>query len=192
MPTLPLSRDQALELVQKYNTEKADLNHYLESEAIMAALAKRLGEDEQYWGMLGLLHDVDWGITKNDSTQHLTRAPEILREAGFDDQFIEDILSHGYGWDCAGLLEKKRTRKVEFALAAAETVTGLIYAYGLMRKSLDGMEVSGLRKRMKEKKFAAGVNREIIMESEQLGITLDEFLDTSIKAMQSIAAEIGF
>ncbi len=102
MTALPITRDQALALVRKYNTEKADLNHYLESEAIMAALAERLGEDKEYWAMLGLLHDVDWGITKDDSTQHLTKAPGILRESGFDEQFIQDILSHGSGWDCAG------------------------------------------------------------------------------------------
>lgn len=190
--SLPISRDQALELLKEYNSERSDLNHYLESEAIMAALARRLGEDEEYWAMLGLLHDVDWGITKNDSTQHLTKAPEILKKAGFDEKFIEIILSHGYGWDCAGLKEKSRSEKVEFALAAAETVTGLIYAYALMRKGLEGMEVSGLKKRMKEKKFAAAVNREIIMEGEKLGISLDEFLEISIKAMQSIAGEIGF
>ncbi len=192
MTSLPVTREQAWRLITQYNTELSDLNHYIESEVIMGALAERLGEDKEYWQMLGLLHDVDWGITKEDSTQHLTKAPEILREAGFDDKFIEIILSHGYGWDCAGLKEKKRSEKAQFALAASETITGLIYAYALMRKSLDGMEVSGLKKRMKEKKFAAGVNREIIMECENLGLTLDEFLEIAIKAMQSISREIGF
>ena len=192
MTLLPISRDQALDLVKKYNTEKSDLNHYLESDAIMGALAERLNEDVEYWRMLGLLHDIDWGITQTDSKQHLTKAPEMLKEAGFDDRFMQIILSHGYGYECAGLQEKQRSEKVEFALAAAETVTGLIHAYALMRKDLATMEVSGLKKRMKEKKFAAGVNREIIMECEKLGISLDEFLGISIKAMQSIAAEIGF
>ncbi len=190
--TLPITRDQAIELIKKYDDNAFDMYHYLESEAIMGALAKRLGEDEEYWKMLGLLHDVDWGITKNNSVEHLTKAPEILKSAGFDDKFICIVVSHGYGFECAGLQDKKRTEKTEHALAAAETLTGLIHAYGLMRKTLDGMEVSGLKKKMKDKHFAAAINRDIIMECEQIGLTLDEFLDIAIKAVQSIAKDVGF
>jgi putative nucleotidyltransferase with HDIG domain len=189
---LPINRPQALELLQKYNSEKSDFNHYLESEAIMRALASRLGDDPEYWAMLGLLHDIDWGITKSDSTQHLTKAPQIFKEAGFDDNFIQIILSHGYGWDCAGLKEKTRSQKVEHALAAAETLTGLIHSYGLMRHTIEGMEVSGLKKKFKDKKFAAGVSREIILECEKLSLSLEEFFAISIKAIQSISKEIGF
>ena len=192
MTNLPISRDQALALVRQYNSDNADICHYLESEAVMGALARRLGEDEQYWKMLGLLHDIDWGVTKADSRQHLSKAPEILKQSGFDDRFIQIVQSHGYGWDCAGLQDQKRTAKEEFALAASETVTGLIYAYGLMRKGLDGMDASGVKKKMKDKRFAASVNRDIIREAENLGITLDEFLTISIEAMQGIAKEIGF
>ena len=123
MSNLPISREQALELIRKYNSENSDIIHYLESEAVMGALAKRLGEDEEYWKMLGLLHDIDWGITKNNPKEHLTKAPEILRNAGFSEEFIQIVLSHGYGWDCAGLENMKRTNKVEYALACAETVT---------------------------------------------------------------------
>ncbi len=190
--SLPITREEALKLLEQYNKDKSDFTHYLESEAIMGALAKRLGEPEDYWKMLGLLHDVDWGITKGNSKEHLTKAPEILKNAGFDDAFIKIVLSHGYGFDCAGLKEMKRSEKVEHALACAETVTGLIHAYALMRKSIDGMEVSGLKKKMKDKKFAAGINREIIMECEKLGLSLDEFFDIAIKAVQSIAKEVGF
>lgn len=190
--TLPITREQALELIKKYDSDTYDMYHYLESEAIMGALSKRLDEDEEYWKMLGLLHDVDWGITKNNTAEHLTKAPEILKSAGFDDKFICIVVSHGYGFECAGLKDKKRTEKIEHALAAAETLTGLIHAYGLMRKSLDGMEVSGLKKKMKDKRFAAAINRDIIMECEQIGLTLDEFLDISIKAVQSIAKDVGF
>jgi len=190
--TLPISREGALSLLRKYNTDNSDFIHYLESEAIMGALARRLGEDEEYWKMLGLLHDVDWGITKNDTKTHLTKTREILSDAGFDEGFICIILSHGYGFDCAGLQDKKRAEKIEHALACAETVTGLIHAYGLVRKGLEGMEVSSLKKRMKDRRFAAGVNREIIMECEKLGLSLEEFLDISIKALQNIAKEVGF
>ena len=188
---LPISRDQALDLLKKYNSDPADFNHYLESEAIMRALAKKLGEDEDYWGMLGLLHDIDWGITKNDSKEHLTKAPAILKEAGFDDEFIEALVSHGYGWDCAGLKERQRTKKIEFALAAAETITGLIHAYALMRKTIEGMDASGLKKKFKDKKFAAGVNRDIVLEIEKIGLPLDEFFTLSIQAIQNIKKEVG-
>jgi hypothetical protein len=189
---LPITREEALKLIHQHTQDSSDIIHYLESEAIMGALAERLGEDKDYWRMLGLLHDIDWGVTKGDPTQHLTKAPEILRNAGFDEAFIRLVLSHGYGYDCAGLKELRRSEKTEFALACAETITGLIHAYARMRNGLEGMEVSGLKKKMKDKRFAAGVDRNIIMECERLGMTLDEFLALSIKAVQSIAKEVGF
>ena len=189
---LPISREDALKLVRKYNQDSQDLVHVLESEAIMRDLAVRLGEDSEHWAMLGLLHDIDWGITKQDSRQHLTKAHEILNRAGFDDKFIQIVLSHGYGWDCAGLKEKRREGKVEHALASAETVTGLIHAYALMRgRKVSDMDVSGLKKKFRDKKFAAGVNRDIILECEKTALTLDEFMQISIDAIRKIAEEVG-
>lgn len=188
--SLPISRDEAVALLRKYNSDPSDFNHYFESEAVLRALARRLGEDEEYWGMLGLLHDIDWGITKENPREHLTRMPAILRDAGFDDAFIEVVLSHGYGFDCAGLLEKKRARKVEHALASGETITGLIHAYALMRGTIEGMEASGLKKKFKDKKFAAGVHREIILECEHLGLSLDEFFTLAIKAIKDIKERV--
>lgn len=189
--TLPITREQAWVLVKKYNSDHGDLHHYLESEAVMRGLARRLGEDEAYWGMLGLVHDIDWGITKHDSKTHLTKAPAILKDAGFSDEFVQIIVSHGYGFDCAGLLDKKRANVVEHALAAAETVTGLVHAYALMRNGIAGMDVSGLKKKFKDKKFAAGVRRDVIEESQKLGLTFDEFLSIAITAIASIAGEVG-
>lgn len=192
--SLPLTREQAIELLKKYNEEedKADWNHFLESEAIMRELAAKLGENEEEWAMLGLLHDVDWGVTKHDTRLHLTKAPEILKDAGFDDKFINNIVSHGCGFECAGLKDKKRAKKEEFALAASETLTGLIHAYALMRgKRISDMEVSGLKKKFKDKAFAAGCNREIIKECENLGLSIDEFLGTGIVAMKKIKNEVG-
>jgi len=189
---LSISRENALQLIVKYNQDKQDVIHFLESEAIMRELAARLGENVEYWGMLGLLHDIDWGITKHDSREHLTKAPEILKSAGFNDEFVRAVLSHGYGWDCAGLKEKKREGKTEHALAAAETVTGLIHAYALMRgRKVSGMKVAGLKKKFKDKKFAAGVNRDIILECEEIGLSLDEFMQVSIDAIKKIAKEVG-
>ena len=190
---LPISREQAWELIKKYNSDLPDLKHYLESEAVMKQLAKHLGEDEEYWGMLGLLHDVDWGITKNDVQTHLTKMPEILKEAGFGNNFIENILSHGYGFEeLPHLANKKRTKKIEFALACAETVTGLIHAYALMRGGrVSDMEVKGLIKKFKDKTFARGVDREIILECEKLGLTLEEFFKIAIEGIKKIKEQVG-
>ena len=212
MEKLPITREQAIELLKKYNSpdDKPDWNHYLESEAIMKELAKKLGEDEEGWAMLGLLHDIDWGITKNNTSEHLTKAPQILKDAGFDETFIHNIVSHGCGFECGiknshsinnidkidewkflGLKDKKRAKKEEFALAASETLTGLIYAYAIMRgKKISDMEVTGLKKKFKDSRFAAGCNREIIKECENLGISLDEFLGIGIEAMKKIKNNI--
>jgi putative nucleotidyltransferase with HDIG domain len=190
--TLPITREQAWELVKKYNSDKTDLNHYLESGAVMKELAKKLGEDEDYWEMLGLVHDIDWGITKENMKTHLTKAPEILKEAGFDDKFIQTVVSHGYGFDVADLKDKKRTGKIEHALACSETVTGLIYAYALMREGrVSDMQPKGLKKKFKDKTFARTVNREIIKECEKLGLTMDEFFEVAIKGISNIKMEVG-
>jgi len=191
---LPITREQAIELLKKYNKEedKSDWNHYLESEAIMKELAVELGEDSEYWAMLGLLHDVDWGVTKENTEEHLTKAPEILKESGFDQEFIDNVVSHGCGFECAGLKDEKRTKKVEFALAASETLTGLIYAYALMRGGkVSDMEVKGLKKKFKDKRFAENCSRDIIKEIENVGISLDEFFELSIKAVKNIKEDIG-
>lgn len=193
MADLPISREQALELVKKYNTHEQDLIHYLESEAVMRELAAHFGEDKDYWAMLGLIHDVDWGVTKDNVSEHLTKMPEILKEAGFDDEFIETVLSHGYGYEqMPHLKDKKRTEKIQHALAAAETITGLIHAYALMRGGkIEGMQAKGLKKKFKDKTFARAVDREIIKECEHLGLSLDEFFEIAIKGIQKIAKEVG-
>jgi len=187
---IPIIREQALVLLKKYNPDPQDINHYIESEAVMKELAIKIGEEPEYYAMLGLLHDIDWGITKNNIKEHLTKAPGILKEAGFDQYFIDIIISHGFGFDCAGLKEKKRTEKIQFALAASETITGLIHAYALMRGTLKGMEVKGLKKKFKDKRFAAGVERQIILEIENI-MPLDEFFQLSIDAITKIADQVG-
>lgn len=189
---LPISREEAIKLLNSYPQETSDKNHYLESEAIMRGLAKHFDEDVEYWGMLGLLHDVDWSLTKCDVAEHLTKAPEILKEKGFDDDFIEAIVSHGYGFDCAGLKDKVRSEKVQHCLAAAETLTGIIYAYALMRDGVvSDMEVKGLKKKFKDKNFASGCNREIIREIEKTGLELPEFFEIAIGEVREIKDLIG-
>lgn len=190
--TLPLSHSEALALIKKYNFDLRDIIHYLESEAVLQAIARRLGENEEYYGQLGLLHDVDWGLTKDNSKEHLTKAPDILRKVGYDETFIRIILSHGYGFDCAGLLHKKRTEKIEHALASGETVTGLIHAYALMKGGkISDMEVKGLMKKYKNKRFAEGCDREIIKEIELTGISLEEFFSIAIEEIKKIKDDVG-
>jgi len=193
MSSLPISREQAWELVKKYNSHEQDLIHYLESEAVMRGLAEHFNEDVEYWGMLGLLHDIDWGVTKDKVETHLTKMPEILKEAGFDDEFINNILSHGYGFEeLPHLADKKRSRKIEHALSAGETVTGLVHAYALMRgKKMSDMEAKGLIKKYKDKAFAAKLDREVIKEIEKIGLSLEEFFNIAINSIKKIAKQAG-
>ncbi len=189
---LPINRNQAIELLKKYGQAESDMNHYLESEAVMRGLAEKLGEDVEYWGVLGLLHDVDWALTKNNVKEHGIKAQEILKEKGFDDNFIRTAQSHIFGFsEVLKLKDKKRTKKIEHALVAAETITGLIYAYALMRESkISDMEVKGLKKKFKDKTFAANCDREIIKEIEKTGLELNEFFEISINALKNIKEEI--
>jgi putative nucleotidyltransferase with HDIG domain len=161
-------------------------NHCIEVSAIMRALAKELGEDEEAWAAIGLLHDLDFE-TEKDLATHGKKTADMLKQEGYSDEFVRAVLSHNEGG-----LGVKRESRMEFCLSAADNISGLIYAYGRVRKTLDGMEVAGLRKRMKEKSFAAAVRRDLITDVEKAGIAIDVFLDISIKAMQSIAKEIGF
>ena len=196
MKSLPISREKAWELVKKYNSHDQDLIHYLESEAVMRELAEKLRlskEEIEYWGMLGLLHDIDWGITKENVETHLTKVPEILRQIGFDDEFITNLISHGYGFEeLPHLAHKARTEKIHHALAASETITGLIHAYALMRgKRISDMEPKGLMKKFKDKTFAAKVEREIIRECERLGLQLEEFFRIAIEGIKKIKEQVG-
>jgi len=193
MAYLPMTREEAIELLRGMNQQESDMNHYLETEAIMRALAKKFGENVEYWGMIGLLHDVDWALTRDDWSEHCIKAAEILKNKGFDDKFIQTVQSHGYGYDeIPALKNKQRVEKIEHALVAAETLTGIIYAYALMKgKKINGMEVKGLKKKFKDKKFAANCNRELVIEIEKTGLSLDEFFELSINALKGIKKEIG-
>ena len=192
---LPITYEQGIELLKKYN-EPGDMNHYLESGAVMKQLAEHLklpAEQVNYWQMLGLLHDIDWGLTKNEVNTHLTKAPELLKEAGFDSDFIETVLSHGYGFEeLPHLKGKQRTEKIQHALAASETITGLIHAYALMRgNKISDMEAKGLKKKFKDKAFAAKVERGIIEEIQDLGINLEDFFKVAIEGIKNIKEKVG-
>lgn len=193
MNTLPITREEAILLLKSMPQLDSDMNHYLETEAIMRALAEKFHEDIEYWGMLGLLHDVDWSLTKNDWREHCIKAIEILKAKGFDSVFIENLQSHGYGYDEIPLLKyKKRNSKIQYSLASAETLTGIIYSYALMReKKISDMDAKGLKKKFDNKTFAAKCNRELVKEIELTGLSLEDFFTLSIEAVKKIKDQIG-
>ncbi len=189
-----MDREQALQLLKQYVKTENVLKHMLASEAIMRSLARKFNEDEEQWGIIGLLHDIDWDLTKGNPKEHCTKAVEILKKAGIDDFIIETIVSHGYGFDFnEALRNKERSTKIQHALAAAETLTGLIVAAALMQpdKKLSSVRVESLKKKFKDKRFAANCSRDIILECEKIGLILEEFLEISLQAMQGIAGDLG-
>jgi len=188
MPDNMTDRNAALDLLRRHVKSENMVRHCLASEAVMRALARRLGEDENLWGLAGLLHDVDVEITSADLSVHGTRAGELLRPAGYPEALITAIAMHNE--KASG---KKREDRFHKALAAGETITGLITATTLVYpdKKLSSVKTSSVVKRMKEKQFAASVDRDIIRECEQIGIPLPEFAELAIGAMRSIAPELG-
>jgi predicted hydrolase (HD superfamily) len=205
MENLGITKEQADKLVEEYVKDPITKLHMLESEAIMRALAKRFGEDEESsssaeamadkWGIIGLLHDIDWDLTKNNTAEHCVKCQEILLEAGGSEFLIETIQSHGYGLDSIpSLKDKARSTNLQYCLVAAETLTGLIIASTLMQpdKKLSSLIFQSLKKKFKNKGFAARCNRELIKECEKAGIPLDEFLEIGLIALQGISSKLGF
>ncbi|MDD4983902.1 MAG: HDIG domain-containing protein [Candidatus ainarchaeum sp.] len=193
MDALPITREEAISWLKSMPQLESDFNHYLESEAIMRALAEKFNDNVEYWGLLGLLHDVDWALTKNNCSEHCIKAVDLLKSKGFDDKFIETVQSHGYGYEVIpALKDKKRSLRIHYCLAAAETLTGIIFAYALMRgRDISTMDASGLKKKFKDKKFAENCNRDIIKEIELAGLPLEEFFVLAIDAMKKIKDQIG-
>lgn len=179
--------EKAKQLFQEHVKSENLKMHCIEVEAIMKEIAKTEGEDEEKWAAVGLLHDLDFDDENYKSLEkHTQKTIEILKNEGFDEEIIHAVASHNEEGT-----KIKRENKFDYALAAADNISGLIYAYALMRKSLEGMEVSGLKKKMKDKTFAAAVRRDLIKDIEKV-MPLDKFLEISIKAMQSIKDKIGF
>ena len=176
-----ITRAQALALLQKYNQEPFHIFHGLTVEGTMRYFAREMGEDEDFWGLVGLLHDVDF---EKYPEQHCLKAPELLSEIGAEPEFIHAVCSHGYGICC----DVEPTLPMEKVLFAADELTGLIGAAARMRpsKSVMDMEVSSLKKKYKDKKFAAGCSRDVITTgAERLGWTLEELMEKTILAMRS-------
>ncbi|MEN6617540.1 MAG: HD domain-containing protein [Syntrophorhabdus sp.] len=183
-----ISRDDADGLLKKYVTNERMLNHCYASEVVMRAIARRLGEDEEKWGIAGLLHDIDIEVTEADLNRHGLEARKILADKDVDPDIIDAIIMHNE--TASG---KKRQTKFQHALAAGETITGLIIATALVYpdKKLTSVKTKSVTKRMKEKAFAASVNRDYIMECEIIGIPLPEFAELAINAMREISDTLG-
>lgn len=182
------SRDKALIRLQEHIHNEKTIIHCLASEAVMRALARRLGEDQDRWGLTGLVHDIDVEFTKADPKVHALKAEELLAGLGLDSEMIDAIRMHND--EATGI---PRSTMFQHALASGETITGLIYATTLVYpdKKIASVKYKSIRKRMKEKAFAASVNRDHILECEKIGIPLDEFIQISVDAMCEISNEIG-
>ena len=184
-----ITRQEALALLQKYNKEPFHIQHALTVEGVMLYFAGETGngEEEEYWGIVGLLHDIDFELYPE---QHCVKAPELLREAGVSEEMIYSVCSHGYGI-CSELEPRHQMEKILFA---CDELTGLIGAAARMRpsKSVMDMELSSLRKKYKDKRFAAGCSRDVINTgAEMLGWNLDELLEKTILAMRSCEESIN-
>lgn len=181
-----MTREQAIELWKKYNKSESLFHHALSVEAVMREFAAKYGEDEEYWGIVGLLHDIDWEMFPEE---HCRVAPRLLSEAGCDEALIHAVCSHGYGV-CVDVKPEKKMEKVLFTI---DELTGLITATALMRpEKMQGITVKSVKKKWSSKGFAAGVNREIISHgAELLGEDIPMIIQTSIDAMTKIAPEIG-
>ena len=184
-----ITREEAFELLKKYNSERFHIQHGLTVEGVMKWYANDLGygEDAEFWGIVGLLHDIDF---EQYPDQHCIKAPELLREAGAGEDMIHAICSHGYELT----VDVKPEHEMEKVLYAADELTGLIGAAALMRpsKSVTDMEVKSLKKKYKDKKFAAGCSREVIEKgAEMLGWELTVLWEKTIEAMRSCEADIA-
>ena len=183
-----LTREEALSLLQKHNKEPFHIQHGLTVEGVMRWYARELGygEDEDFWGIAGLLHDIDF---EEYPEQHCVKAPELLKEGGAEEELIHAVCSHGYGL-CSDV---EPVHEMEKVLFAADELTGLIGAAAKMRpsKSVMDMEVSSLKKKFKDKRFAAGCSRDVIRTgTERLGLELDRLFEQTILAMRSCEASV--
>lgn len=182
-----ITRSQALALLQKYNQEPFHILHGLTVEGVMRYFAQETGEDPDFWGIVGLLHDVDF---ERWPEKHCLEAPRLLAEINAEPEMVHAICSHGYGICC----DVEPTEQMEKILFATDELTGLIGAAAKMRpsKSVCDMEVSSLKKKFKDKKFAAGCSRDVIRQgAERLGWTIEELMEKTILAMRSCEESVN-
>lgn len=182
-----INRQQAWELLNEKVESVNLIRHSLASEAIMRALAERLGKDVDQWGIAGLLHDLDFEQTRDDPCRHGLMTALVLANRGVAPEVIHAVKSHNQE---TGI---RRETALDFGLASAETITGLIVATALVQpdRRLSQVKVKSVLKKMKQKDFARNVDRQTILECNNLGLSLEEFVEISLKAMQAISDQLG-
>jgi len=177
--------NEARSLARERTEKETTYRHLVSVEGVMRALARRLGEAEELWALTGLFHDLDQDQTGEDADRHAHLAADWLREANVDELVVNGVLAHAH--------EQYRTDLMSHAVVHADAVAGLLVAAALVRpEKATGMKVSSVKKKMKEKSFAPGVNREEILQAEEsLGIPMDEFLAVAMEGLQEVAPDIG-
>jgi putative nucleotidyltransferase with HDIG domain len=185
---LGITRDEALQLMKEFLKAENLQKHSLATEIIMRKIAHKRGENEELWGIAGLLHDLDFEETKDDMPNHTLKTEKILKARGVSEEIIEAIKGHN-----AENLGFERERPIDHALTCAECITGMVMATTLVYpdKKLASVKPKSILKRMKQKEFARSVNREYIKECEKIGISLEEFAELSLNAMREISDELG-
>jgi putative nucleotidyltransferase with HDIG domain len=184
------TKDEAFSILRKHNSDESHIKHARAVEGTMRHFAHRFGGDEELWGVVGILHDIDWEKTMSDPARHCRLAPELLRAEGVDEVVIHAVESHGWGI-CS---DAEPRDDMERTLFTIDELTGLIITAGLVRpsKSLSDLEVKSVKKKWKDKAFAKGVNRDIIQKgAEMMGVPLDEVIQETILALRPIESAIG-
>lgn len=187
MPEIKPSRETAFDLFKKYNKSDSLLKHALSVEGVMRYMARKAGEDEEKWGIVGLIHDLDYEMYPE---QHCTMTEKILRENNWPEEYIRAVLSHGWGLAS----DVKPESLLERTIYAVDELTGLVATSALVRpsKSVLDMEARSVKKKWNDKKFAAGVDRTVIEKgAEMLGVSLDDLITDCIMGMREVAGEIG-
>jgi putative nucleotidyltransferase with HDIG domain len=179
------NREEILDSIHGNVQDKNMIRHMLATEAIMQALARKLGEDEEEWGITGLIHDIDVELVEGDMSSHSKLGADIARELGASETMVHAILCHN---EAHGV---PRETKLDKALFCADPLSGLITAAALVRPDkLSGLTIKSVMKRFREKSFAAGVNREQVAQCQEIGLELEEFIGLGIEAMKGIASEL--
>jgi putative nucleotidyltransferase with HDIG domain len=179
-----VNRDEAIALCRRRTTKETTLRHLISVEGVMRALARRFDEDEERWAMTGLFHDLDQDVTGDDAAGHAHLAATWLREEGVDEEIVNGVLAHAH--------PEFRTDRMARAVVHADAIAGLLVAAALVRpERAGGMKVSSVKKKLKDRAFAPGVNRdEITSVTDGIGLSLDDFVAVAIEGLQAVSSDI--
>jgi putative nucleotidyltransferase with HDIG domain len=188
MKDVGISRDEAVRLMEEYLQGESLRKHCYATEMVMRAMAEKLGHDPETWGIIGLLHDIDYEETKDEPSRHGLKTAEILKSKGVSSEVVEAIKAHN-----AEALGIERKTDLDIAITCSECITGMVVATALVYpdKKISSVKPSSITKRMKQKEFARTVNRDHIRKCEDLKIPLEEFAELSLKAMGKISDKLG-